>query len=107
MVYHSYRLKLHNASDARANCSQLFRVRVVKILRLMNKKALSPSNRGEGHLQSTVFYLSSSSSSVTGAARLNSLAGRTVFSPGKGRVNPVASYQVRWLAVSTSSESGL
>src|SRR5215472_19349566 len=49
----------------------------------------------------------SSSSALVFATFLKALAERTFFSPGYGRVNPVASYQSRWLTVFASSESGV
>lgn len=61
---------------------------------LLDREALSPIG-GEGRCGRNVFYRSSSLSTLAACARrLKSLAGRTFFSPGKGTVNPVASYQL-------------
>ncbi len=69
-----------------------------------------PKGWGEGFLAWDVFAYStpSPSASPLGAGRwMKSLAGRTFFSPGNGTLNPVASYQSKWLTVLGSRESGV
>src|SRR5208337_4577238 len=71
------------------------------------KKALSPV-LGERALELLRNISQSSTSTLAAVAVwLKSLAGRTDFSPGKGTLNPVASYQSKWLTRSGFRESGM
>src|SRR5579864_3825261 len=81
--------------------------------RCTQKKALSPV-RGEGSSLSLSAGRgdcshNQSSSSTFGSPRRDAKwdGQSTFFSPGKVRLKLVASYQFKWLSVSTSTESGL
>ena len=82
------------------------RTQVGRALRELKKRP--PPVLGERAFYSrNAIHSSESSASLVRAVFLKAVAERTFFSPGYGRINPVASYQSRWLTMSGFSASGV